>query len=425
MIGLLAAQILRAHGCRVVGIDLDGERCDLARALGADDAMGPAGAEARSCALEPRPGRRSRASSPRRPTGSEPAVLAAELARDKGRIVAVGATGLDLPRRTLYQKELSVVVSRSYGPGRYDPDYEERGRDYPRAYVRWTERENMRAFLDLRRRRPRRRAAARSRTGSTSSAARGLRDASRRASVARHPARLRGRARRGAGRVRRIRRVAVRARRRTGRRADQRDRRRQLRAERAAARVGGHEHVRLGDGRRRHGPVGAIGGRQVRFRVLLDVDATTSGRDGDCRRGRHRHAARQPRAARRSRRSKRARPCSSRSRCASPRPSWTASPTSWSAARGGAGAVRDGRLQPPLRAGRRGRPRRLAGAAGEHRLPRQRRPSSAAELDRATSTRAAAASSARCVTSSISARTWRARRSSRSAPRIRQRVQTT
>jgi predicted dehydrogenase len=81
--------------------------------------------------------------------GSEPMVTAAEVARERGRIVAVGATGLDLPRRTLYQKELSLVVSRSYGPGRYDPDYEERGRDYPRAYVRWTERDNMRTFLEL------------------------------------------------------------------------------------------------------------------------------------------------------------------------------------------------------------------------------------------------------------------------------------
>ncbi len=76
-------------------------------------------------------------------------MLAADLSRDKGRIVAVGATGLNLPRRTLYEKELSLVVSRSYGPGRYDREYEEHGRDYPLPYVRWTERENMRAFLDL------------------------------------------------------------------------------------------------------------------------------------------------------------------------------------------------------------------------------------------------------------------------------------
>ena len=148
VIGLLAAQILRAHGCRVFGIDLDPARCDLACMLGADAATGPPGSEAAVSRWSGGSGAdlvvvAAAASS------SDPARLAAELARDKGRIVAVGATGLDLPRRTLYQKELSLVVSRSYGPGRYDPDYEERGHDYPRAYVRWTERENMRTFLDL------------------------------------------------------------------------------------------------------------------------------------------------------------------------------------------------------------------------------------------------------------------------------------
>ena len=149
VIGLLAAQILRAHGCRVFGIDLDpatlrpGARARRRRGHGA---AGRRGGRVATGAAASAP---ISWSSPRRRTGSDPAVLAAEVARDKGRIVAVGATGLDLPRRTLYQKELSLVVSRSYGPGRYDPDYEERGHDYPRAYVRWTERENMRAFLEL------------------------------------------------------------------------------------------------------------------------------------------------------------------------------------------------------------------------------------------------------------------------------------
>jgi polar amino acid transport system substrate-binding protein len=148
VIGLLAAQILRAHGCQVFGIDPDSARCDLAHALGVGDAMGPVGAAAAVS-------RWSRGLGAdlvvvaAAATSSDPAVMAAEMARDRGRIVAVGATGLDLPRRTLYQKELSLVVSRSYGPGRYDQDYEERGRDYPRAYVRWTERENMRTFLEL------------------------------------------------------------------------------------------------------------------------------------------------------------------------------------------------------------------------------------------------------------------------------------
>jgi polar amino acid transport system substrate-binding protein len=148
VIGLLAVQILRAHGCRVAAIDLDPARCVLAGALGADRSGRPEDAGSLVAAWTERRGADIvvvAAAAER----SEPAILAADLARDKGRIVAIGATGLDLPRRTLYQKELSVVVSRSYGPGRYDPEYEEHGRDYPLSHVRWTERENMRAFLEL------------------------------------------------------------------------------------------------------------------------------------------------------------------------------------------------------------------------------------------------------------------------------------
>lgn len=147
-IGLLAVQVLRAHGCRVAGVDLNPARCGMARALGADLAASPAdiGAAVKSWTRELGADLVLVAAAT---TGNEPAVLAADLSRDKGRIVAVGATGMDIPRRTLFQKEVSVVVSRSYGPGRYDPEFEERGRDYPLPYVRWTERENMRAFLDL------------------------------------------------------------------------------------------------------------------------------------------------------------------------------------------------------------------------------------------------------------------------------------
>ena len=148
VVGLLAVQMLRAHGCRVFGIDPDAGRCSLAQTLGADDAVAPAGADAVVSHWSGGVGADIvviAASS----HDSDPAVLAADVARDKGRIVAVGATGMELPRRTLYRKELSFVVSRSYGPGRYDPSYEELGHDYPRAYVRWTERENMRTFLEL------------------------------------------------------------------------------------------------------------------------------------------------------------------------------------------------------------------------------------------------------------------------------------
>ena len=78
-----------------------------------------------------------------------PVELAGEAVRQKGRVVAVGAVGMDLPRRPYYFKEAEFVVSCSYGPGRYDPEYEERGHDYPAAHVRWTEQRNMQAVLDL------------------------------------------------------------------------------------------------------------------------------------------------------------------------------------------------------------------------------------------------------------------------------------
>ncbi len=83
-------------------------------------------------------------------TGSnDPVELAAQLARDRGRVVATGAVGLSLPRKVYYEKELSFINSRSYGPGRYDPAYEENGQDYPAGYVRWTEGRNLQAVVAL------------------------------------------------------------------------------------------------------------------------------------------------------------------------------------------------------------------------------------------------------------------------------------
>ena len=78
-----------------------------------------------------------------------PIELAASAVRQKGRVVLVGVVGLELDRRPFYFKEAEFVVSCSYGPGRYDPDYEQRGHDYPAAYVRWTQQRNIQAFLDL------------------------------------------------------------------------------------------------------------------------------------------------------------------------------------------------------------------------------------------------------------------------------------
>ena len=80
---------------------------------------------------------------------ADPLELAVRLARDRGRIVVVGETRIDVDRAPMYEKELELRMSRSYGPGRYDRDYEEHGRDLPAGYVRWTEQRNMQAFLDL------------------------------------------------------------------------------------------------------------------------------------------------------------------------------------------------------------------------------------------------------------------------------------
>ena len=80
---------------------------------------------------------------------SDPVELAGEVARDRGIVVAVGLVGMEIPRETYYKKELTFKVSRSYGPGRYDTNYEEKGRDYPIGYVRWTENRNMQAFVQL------------------------------------------------------------------------------------------------------------------------------------------------------------------------------------------------------------------------------------------------------------------------------------
>jgi predicted dehydrogenase/threonine dehydrogenase-like Zn-dependent dehydrogenase len=147
LVGQLTVALLRANGCRVLGTDLDASRCDLARRLGAERAepgLGAAGVLAGSRGLG------ADAVLITASTKSNgPVELAAEAVRARGRVVAVGAVGLNLPRRPFYFKEAEFVVSCSYGPGRYDPEYEERGHDYPAAHVRWTEQRNMQAVLDL------------------------------------------------------------------------------------------------------------------------------------------------------------------------------------------------------------------------------------------------------------------------------------
>jgi len=149
LIGQLAVQLLRANGCRVFGIDLDQQKIDLARRLGADDGC-KSDADAKGRILEWSRGRGADAVLITAATSShEPVELAGQISRPKGRVIVVGAVGLNLPRKPYYDRELTFRISMSYGPGRYDRNYEERGQDYPFGYVRWTEGRNIEAFLDM------------------------------------------------------------------------------------------------------------------------------------------------------------------------------------------------------------------------------------------------------------------------------------
>jgi len=149
LVGQLTVQLLKANGCRVFGLDLDRSRVELARNLGADDAAVSDDDAPKSIERWTR-GRGADAVLVTAATeSSQPVELAAKISRMKGRVVVVGATGLDIPRQPFYLRELSLTISMSYGPGRYDPDYEEHGHDYPFPYVRWTEQRNIESFLDL------------------------------------------------------------------------------------------------------------------------------------------------------------------------------------------------------------------------------------------------------------------------------------
>jgi predicted dehydrogenase len=150
LVGQIIAQILRAAGCTVWGLDPDPDRVRRARELGTDYAC-----ENRSWRVSPwaeaiRLGQGMDVVIVSASTrSSEPVELAGEISRDRAVIVIVGDVRVDLPREAYYRKELQVRYSRSYGPGRYDPAYEQRGNDYPYGFVRWTEKRNLEACLDL------------------------------------------------------------------------------------------------------------------------------------------------------------------------------------------------------------------------------------------------------------------------------------
>ncbi|WP_055583181.1 bi-domain-containing oxidoreductase [Streptomyces noursei] len=150
LIGQLVVQLLGASGVRVVGVDPDPARCELAERLGAAACGDPASAAMEAAVAELTDGHGVDQVYLAAGGGSnQPVELAARLCRDRGRVVDIGKCRLDLPWNAYYEKELDVRFSRSYGPGRYDPEYELQGRDYPIGYVRWTERRNLACFLDL------------------------------------------------------------------------------------------------------------------------------------------------------------------------------------------------------------------------------------------------------------------------------------
>lgn len=150
LIGQLAVQLLRANGCRVLGIDTDPARCDLAKRFGADTVNLSSGDDPVAAAERFSRGQGVDAVIVTAATrSSEPMHQAALMCRKRGRIVLVGVTGLELSRDDFYKKELSFQVSCSYGPGRYDPAYEDQGHDYPIGFVRWTEQRNFEAVLDM------------------------------------------------------------------------------------------------------------------------------------------------------------------------------------------------------------------------------------------------------------------------------------
>jgi predicted dehydrogenase/threonine dehydrogenase-like Zn-dependent dehydrogenase len=149
LIGQLTVQLLAASGCKVIGMDLDAARVKLARAHGLSIGATSSAEISQTVLLETGLKGVDATILTASTSSSEPTQLAFELTRKKGKIVVVGAVGLNLQRSPFYEKEQDFLISCSYGPGRYDVAYEKEAKDYPYAYVRWTENRNMQAFLEL------------------------------------------------------------------------------------------------------------------------------------------------------------------------------------------------------------------------------------------------------------------------------------
>ncbi len=149
LLGQITVQLLKAAGCRVLGFDIDPSRADLARRQGANAVASSAPAFRDLCAESSHGMGADCVLITAETPSSDPVNLAGEIARDRAIVVAVGTVGMDIERKGYYEKELDFRISRSYGPGRYDAAYEQKGRDYPIGYVRWTETRNMEAFVQL------------------------------------------------------------------------------------------------------------------------------------------------------------------------------------------------------------------------------------------------------------------------------------
>jgi threonine dehydrogenase-like Zn-dependent dehydrogenase len=150
LIGLLTVQLLRAHGCRVLAVDFDETKLALAETFGAKTCNPGKGENPVSAGIAFSRGNGVDGVIIAASTKStDPVTQAARMSRKRGRIVLIGVTGLELNRADFYEKELSFQVSCSYGPGRYDADYEDKGQDYPIGFVRWTEQRNFQAVLDM------------------------------------------------------------------------------------------------------------------------------------------------------------------------------------------------------------------------------------------------------------------------------------
>lgn len=147
LLGQLTVQMLVANGCAVIGTDIDSDKLELATRYGATAVVADQVAQTATAMTGGQGVDAVIITASSKDNG--PVTTAAQICRKRGRVIVVGAVGMTLPREPFYMKEIDFRLSTSYGPGRYDPDYEEGGKDYPIAYVRWTEQRNMQAFLDL------------------------------------------------------------------------------------------------------------------------------------------------------------------------------------------------------------------------------------------------------------------------------------